>query len=900
MVRITGLATIPIALFLLAVISLRAQPFVPQAARLALTPTGGVAVAGVWLSITVTAYDASDNVDASYAGTVHFTSSDGGAVLPADYTFQPSDNGTHTFINAVVLFASGHQTVAVGDGGLTSEATWTVNSAPASRLEVTGPPAVTAGDTNDLTVTARDAYGNIDSSYSGSKLLFFYGLVPAAGGQAPTVEDMPLAVAVPVTFTAGVSDPGVATLAAYAAESATVDVSDGTIGSSGSPDYDLDLRVTAASAIGVDLTPDGGLAASQSPFLVTVTARDAYGNTATGYRGMVRFSSSDVDASLPSDYVFSAPDNGVHLFAIVLRSPGDQTVTVIDSASPSLTDSTVWSVSATAIDHYTLASGSYAQAAGTPFMVTVTAIDAFGSVVTEDNETAVTLSSTSDTLLFDGDADGTFGEASDNVVVLSSGTFTVAARDTLAGTSATIVARDNLSRQGISPTYTFGTGATHHYTVTSLSLTHTAGEVFAVTVTAYDLFDNFVSTDNASWAILTSTSSTMLFDGNGNEVFGEVEDNVIRLQSGSSELPATDTVAGTAISITAAGPNSITGTSAPYTILAGPPDYYLVASDSYSQTAGIPFGVTVTAFDAYGNVAVPIPSSTVVMTADSGTMLLDGNGNGTFGEPGDEVVATQANPFVVSALQTVAISSTTITATDSSLRTGTSIPYIVGASTEVQRYTVTSEAYAQEVSVSFAVTVTAYDAYDNPVPADNIVVTMSSSPATLTFDGDGDGLYGEEADDRVVMTAGTFDVSAKPHSPSDSLVVTATDANGATGTSEPYTVDDFRCFIATAAYGTPMSDRIEVLRDFRDEYLMKNPATRVLVRAYYHCSPPVARFISRHDWLRAVSRWILTPIIWLASLSLKTTPPQKMLALLSLVIAIVTTALLWKRRSRSA
>jgi len=47
--------------------------------------------AGVANSITVTAEDASGNLNPGYLGTVHFTSSDSRAVLPADYTFTTTD-----------------------------------------------------------------------------------------------------------------------------------------------------------------------------------------------------------------------------------------------------------------------------------------------------------------------------------------------------------------------------------------------------------------------------------------------------------------------------------------------------------------------------------------------------------------------------------------------------------------------------------------------------------------------------------------------------------------------------------------------------------------------------------------------------------------------------------------
>jgi hypothetical protein len=74
-----------------------------------------------------------------------------------------------------------------------------------------------------------------------------------------------------------------------------------------------------------------------TPFDVTVTALDPYGNTAVNYQGTVTFSTSDTDPDivLPADYTFTADDHGVHTFsgAVTLSTPGDQTITVTDTAS---------------------------------------------------------------------------------------------------------------------------------------------------------------------------------------------------------------------------------------------------------------------------------------------------------------------------------------------------------------------------------------------------------------------------------------------------------------------------------------------------------------------------------------------------------------------------------------
>lgn len=66
-------------------------------------------------SVTVTAYQANDQVATSYSGTIRFSSSDMTAALPADYTFTPGDAGTHTFSNGVTFSTSGTKVVTVSD-----------------------------------------------------------------------------------------------------------------------------------------------------------------------------------------------------------------------------------------------------------------------------------------------------------------------------------------------------------------------------------------------------------------------------------------------------------------------------------------------------------------------------------------------------------------------------------------------------------------------------------------------------------------------------------------------------------------------------------------------------------------------------------------------------------------
>ncbi len=70
------------------------------------------------------------------------------------------------------------------------------------------------------------------------------------------------------------------------------------------------------------------------------------------------------------------------------------------------------------------------------------------------------------------------------------------------------------------------------------------------------------------------------------------------------------------------------------------------------------------------------------------------------------------------------------------------------------------------------------------------------------------------------------------------------------------------CFIATAAYGSYLDPHVQILQNFRDQYLLKSEPGRVFVRLYYHYSPPAAAFIRDHEILRAATRVLLTPVVY--------------------------------------
>ena len=96
------------------------------------------------------------------------------------------------------------------------------------------------------------------------------------------------------------------------------------------------------------------------------------------------------------------------------------------------------------------------------------------------------------------------------------------------------------------------------------------------------------------------------------------------------------------------------------------------------------------------------------------------------------------------------------------------------------------------------------------------------------------------------------------------------------------------CFIATAAFGSPLEQNVVTLRHFRDQVLLQSKVSRAFVDLYYRHSPPVATLIARHDALRLMTRVMLTPIILAIAF------PDQTVIILSLVVLLL---LLVLRRS---
>jgi hypothetical protein len=324
-------------------------------------------VAGDVLNVTIRATDAYGNTATGYRGTVTLSSSDTLAVVPASYAFSKNEEGVHTF--QVTLKTVGEQTISVRDfddmslSG-TSSLVSVQPSSVAGSFVVTSFPATEAGVSQSFDVRVLDIFGNPTTSYVGT-VLFSSSDVQAG---LPASYTFTAADAGQHTFTATLKTAGLQSITIRDASSATA------VGSQSG------IRVTASSASSLAVSGYPASVAGTAQSFV-VTAKDAYGNTASGFTGAIQFSSSDLKSGLPESYSFVASDAGRRTFTATLKTAGLQSITVKNAASTMISTQTGINISpAAAFTFRVSAPTSVTQGSG--FKILVTALDAFGNVAT--------------------------------------------------------------------------------------------------------------------------------------------------------------------------------------------------------------------------------------------------------------------------------------------------------------------------------------------------------------------------------------------------------------------------------------------------------------------------------------------------------------------------------------
>ncbi len=234
------------------------------------------------------------------------------AILPVDSTLT---SGVGTF--TATLLTAGSQTITATDT-VVPVTTGTSNAilvAPgaATHFLVIAPATASAGTSFGFSVTALDQSGNTATGYTGT--VHF----TSSDSAATLPADATLTTGVGA-FTATLRTAGLRTMTATDTQASSITGTSTTIVVSPVAATHLVFTVPLTATAGV-------------PFSLTLTAQDPFGNTATGYTGIVHFTSSDGAATLPAD---SALPGGSASFTSTLRTPGARTLTATDIGNPAI------------------------------------------------------------------------------------------------------------------------------------------------------------------------------------------------------------------------------------------------------------------------------------------------------------------------------------------------------------------------------------------------------------------------------------------------------------------------------------------------------------------------------------------------------------------------------------
>ena len=245
------------------------------------TPT---ATAGTPFTETITAFDTYSNAATGFTGTQCITfsgpanSPNGNAPAYPAAGACAAGQSSLTFANGVgtasiTLYKAGSTTLTATQGAINGSVTFTVASGTLKTFTIpTTPPTQTAGTAFNVTVDATDTYGN---PFGGTVTSGGNGLAFSGPANSPAPSNTAPLYPASLTFANGVAT---ANVTLYDAQTTSLTVG-ATGATSGTTPASFIVNPGAANKFTLSTpTPTAGTA-----FTETITAIDAYANTATGF-----------------------------------------------------------------------------------------------------------------------------------------------------------------------------------------------------------------------------------------------------------------------------------------------------------------------------------------------------------------------------------------------------------------------------------------------------------------------------------------------------------------------------------------------------------------------------------------------------------------------------------------
>ena len=708
---------------------------------------------------TVTSFNSfGDNVtitrNAPLTGTVSGLHASNVLNNAADFVNGVADLGSlgmiYTGNAATGTFTATAQTAQTGTSNAIA-----INPGAATKLVLAGAPTQTAGTAQTLTITAQDASGNTATGYTGDKTLTLAG-ASAAGATPPTVTDktgaaVALGTGATITFTNGVATAG-GSLRLYKAESATITATDGTLTTTGSDR--LPVTVGPATASSLDLSAATTTPTAGNADALTIRALDPWGNVATSYTGdkTLTFSgaaSSPAPATAPTvtdknvvARAFGTSEtitftNGVAAASLKLYKAETASVVVSDGTFSNGAGLSFTTAADTANKLAITVNGGSSPTAGVGFPVVLNSQDAYGNASNVIASTAVTLSLNTGTGTLGGTLSGSIG-AGQSQATISGVTYSKA--EAGVKLTATRTGGDALSPV-TTPAFTVSALA-DRLVITAINggSNPTAGTGFSVLVQAEDALGN---PGNVS----ASTNLTLSLNTGTGTLGGTLTGTISAGSSSTTISGVTYTKAESGVKLTAtrtSGDNLLASTSSPFTVDPGTATRFAIVGAG-TQTAGSPNALTITAYDANGNVATGYTGDHGVTFSGASSIgandptVTDKTGAAQAFGTSTTLTFTNGMTTAGGSLVLRKVESALVVATAGSVTTSGADRLSVSVNPAATDHLTVTAGAAQTAGSAFNTVVTAKDQFGNLTPAYTGTVHFTSTdgsaglPANYTF-----------------------------------------------------------------------------------------------------------------------------------------------------------------------
>jgi hypothetical protein len=484
---------------------------------------------------------------------------------------------------------------------------WTASSSTASATVSWGVPThlvleaagttPAAGESDSLTIAAKDASNRTVGSYSGPHNVIFEGATESATETKPVVVDsagveQPFTDPTELTFSEGravVSGGRNGVMKLYKAETAHIRVSEGALNSGAG----LAITVKAGAfgsfrAVPVPGEPEAGVS-----FEVKLTAWDEWHNTITSYTRTSKLHYEGAEAapsgkaaeySTTTEPTFSGGEATVKAFKFFKAASTTLKVKEEGSGHEGAGTFTVKAGTAKKLSLPTLGEPE----AGVAFNVTVTALD-------EWSNTAKTYTG-SKALTWSGPGNAPNGTAPEypagaTAVAFTEGVGTATGVTLYYAQSITLKAKGTI--EGTSATFTVKAAAATAFT-TSAMTEREAGVAFNLTVTAWDPWHNTAKSYTGTRSLVFSEPS----NAPGGQAPSYPETVTFTAGAGTASIKLYDAQT-TTLTVEEGALEATTGS---FTVKAATAKKFSLPTPA-EQEAGAAFSVTVTALDEWGNTA---------------------------------------------------------------------------------------------------------------------------------------------------------------------------------------------------------------------------------------------------------------------------------------------------------